>query len=253
LVNWTHGITIDAPAQEVWGWVSQIGERRGGFCSFTFIENQMGNGDVYHNADRIVSAWQNPPPGIVLIQNAMVLKALEPYKWYLGSSTSDMGWTWLWYLEPINENQTRLIVRSHIKPAGAASNPIVGAVLNYGGFVMEQAMLQGIKARAEGNVPPSYNEQVEITVWLLALVMGLVAALLFVKSREWWLPAVAGVTAAIALLFFTFVQPPVGIRIFVDLTLFAMVGGAALVYFGHSGESKPRAETGASKMDPGAV
>jgi hypothetical protein len=253
VVQWTHGITINAPAHEVWGWVSQIGERRGGFYSYTFIENQMGNGNVYQNAARIVPEWQNPPPGTVMIQNAMEVKALEPGKWYLGASTNEMGWTWLWYLEPINENQTRLIVRSHIKPAGAMSNDIVGTVLNLGGFVMEQAMLQGIKMRAEGLVPPSYNELVETAVWLLALGMGLVAGLLFITLREWWLPGSAGVLAVLALIVFTFVQPPVGIRIFVDLTLFAMVGGAALILLGHSEESKPSANAGQGRLQPGTT
>ncbi len=253
LINWTHGITINAPADEVWGWVSQIGEQRGGFYSYTFIENQMGNGDVYHNADHIVPEWQNPAPGTVMIQNAMEVKALEPGKWYLGSSTNDMGWTWLWYLEPINANQTRLIVRSHIKPAGVTSNGVVGAVLNVGGFVMEQAMLQGIQARAEGWIPPVYNEQVEIAVWFIALGMGLLAAYLFLNSREWWLPGIAGVLAVIALLVFTFVQPPVGLRIFVDLTLFALIGGAALVLLEQSDESGSLDQSGESRLHPGGA
>lgn len=250
LVNWTHGITIDAPVQEVWGWVSQIGEQRGGFYSYTFIENRMGNGEVYQNADHIVPQWQNPPPGTEMIHGGMQVKALEPGKWYLGSSTNEMGWTWLWYLEPINDKQTRLIVRSHIKPAGAMSDNGVGMVLNLGGFVMEQAMLQGIKARAEGFIPPTYNEPVEIVVWLLALGMGVAAAILFITRRSAWLPGVTGVMAVIALLVFTFVQPPVGLRIFADIFLFALVGALLLTRFNDQAVTRAQNRSGNFKYKP---
>ena len=39
--DWTHGVTIDAPPEEVWPWIAQIGDERGGFYSYTFIENLM--------------------------------------------------------------------------------------------------------------------------------------------------------------------------------------------------------------------
>ena len=231
LVKWTHGITINAPLSEVWGWVSQIGEGRGGFYSYTFIENQMGNGDVYHNADHIVPEWQNPESGTVMIQGGMALRALEPGKWYLGVSTNEMGWTWLWYLEPMDATHTRLIVRSHIKPAGAMGNDVVGTVLNLGGFVMEQAMLQGIKARAEGVGPPSYSEPVEIALWFLTLGAGLLAAYFFVTTDRWLLPGITGVLAVLMLLVFTFIQPPVGLRIYADMFLFALLGAIMLARF----------------------
>ncbi len=225
LVNWTHAITLNAPSEQVWGWVAQIGERRGAFYSYTFIENQMGNGDVYHNAERIVPEWQNPTPGTVLIQNAMALDSLERGKWYLGSSTNEMGWTWLWFLEPINAQQTRLIVRSHIQPAGDTENPMIGAALNYGGFVMEQGMLQGIQARAEGNVPPSYTEPVEIVLWVATFLAALVAAIFFIWYQKWLLPLAAMLLAIVALFVFTFIQPPIWMRLLTDVTLFAVLAG----------------------------
>ena len=253
LVNWTHAITLNAPSEQVWGWVAQIGERRGAFYSYTFIENQMGNGDVYHNAERIVPEWQNPTPGTVLIQNAMALDSLERGKWYLGSSTNEMGWTWLWFLEPINAQQTRLIVRSHIQPPGEMSNPVVGAVLTFGGFVMEQGMLQGIQARAEGNAPPSYTEPVEIVLWVVTFLAALVAGILFVWFKEWLLPLAAMLLAIVALFAFTFIQPPIWMRLLADVTLFAVLAG---IGFDQS-LRRPRAVSskrpGALKLKPSAL
>jgi hypothetical protein len=53
----TRPITIDAPAEEVWPWLVQIGWGRAGFYSYNWIENLMG-ADL-HNADRIHPEWQN--------------------------------------------------------------------------------------------------------------------------------------------------------------------------------------------------
>jgi hypothetical protein len=227
-VNWTHAITINAPAASVWQWIAQIGERRGGFYSYSFIENQMGNGDVYHNADRIVPEWQNPRPGLAIIGGSLPMKLslVEPGKWMLASSSGEMGWSWVWYLEPINANQTRLLVRMKLQPAGMTSSPGLDTAIGLGAFVMEQGMLQGIQARAEGNVPPAYSEGLEIAVWFFALAAGLIAGIFFVASKEWKLPLAIGVLTIPVLFFFTFWQPPIWSRLGLDLVL-----GAGLVWF----------------------
>ena len=35
LIFWMHATTIDAPPEEVWPWIAQLGDRRGGFYSYT--------------------------------------------------------------------------------------------------------------------------------------------------------------------------------------------------------------------------
>ena len=56
-MNW--GITINAPIEAVWPWVVQIGQGRGGFYSYQFLENIVGC-KVY-NADRILPEHQHLP------------------------------------------------------------------------------------------------------------------------------------------------------------------------------------------------
>ena len=41
-INATHAITIAAPIDEVWPWIAQIGQGRGGFYSYEAIENALG-------------------------------------------------------------------------------------------------------------------------------------------------------------------------------------------------------------------
>jgi len=60
-----------------------------------------------------------------------------------------------------------------------------GAVIDLGGFVMEQKMLRGIKLRAEGRGESSSLQYVEIALWLLVLAEGLTAGVLFIARRVW--------------------------------------------------------------------
>jgi hypothetical protein len=43
VIMWTHGATISAPPEKVWPWIAQIGQSRGGFYSYTFIENMIAH------------------------------------------------------------------------------------------------------------------------------------------------------------------------------------------------------------------
>jgi len=254
-VNWTHAITINAPAERVWQWIAQIGERRAAFYSFTFIENQMGNGDVYHNADRIVPEWQNPTPGTPLIGGGLPLNVsqVEPGKWMVASSGGDLGWSWVWYLEPLNADQTRLQVRMKIQPGGATSNPIIDTVIGLGAFVMEQGMLQGLEARAEGNIPPAYSEALEIALWVLALVGGVIAGVLFVVFKEWLFPLMAGLLAIIAVFAFTFLQPPIAGRLIIDVLLYALLAGIVITLLRErSAQPISHDHTGAMTLKPHA-
>lgn len=227
MVSWTHAITIAAPAQEVWGWIAQIGERRGAFYSYTFIENQMGNGDVYHNADRIVPEWQNPKPGDAIIAGKppMQIRQVEPGKTLVAYLNSDFQWVWGWYLQAIDAEHTRLLVRMKIQVKGL-DNPVVGSIMNFGGFIMEQHMLQGIQARAEGDIPPAYTEPLEVALWVLTLAIGIAAGVFFVMYQKWMVPLAVGVLAMLALLLLSFWQPPIWSRIVIDLVL-----GSSLVWF----------------------
>src|SRR5512139_1493811 len=56
IVFTTMAVTIHAPARDVWPWLAQIGQERGGMYSYELLENiarcQM------RNADRIVPEWE---------------------------------------------------------------------------------------------------------------------------------------------------------------------------------------------------
>lgn len=233
LIKWTHGVTIDAPPDQVWPWLAQLGDARGGFYSFTFIENRigalMGAADyqvVYTNADRAHPEWQNPQPGDVIIQGTLKLRDVQPGRYLLADSLDPQFfyWLWLWQVEPAGAgDQTRLLVRFGIDLPGEDSNPVMTFVMDIGGFVMEQRMLQGIKLRAEGGQEPAWMETAEIVAWFTALLAGLAATLGYLLRPNWRKPLAAAVAAVVALFVLTFVQPALWVRVVVDAVLLAGV------------------------------
>jgi len=40
--DYTHAITIRASAAEIWPWLVQLGQGRGGFYSYEWLENLVG-------------------------------------------------------------------------------------------------------------------------------------------------------------------------------------------------------------------
>src|SRR5512132_3497174 len=52
----TRAITVPAAAEQVWPWIAQLGQGRGGFYSYDALENLIGC--HIHSADQIVPEWQ---------------------------------------------------------------------------------------------------------------------------------------------------------------------------------------------------
>lgn len=225
VVEWTHAINIAAPPKVVWPWIAQIGDTKGGFYSFTFIENMVSGGDLYHNASQIIDKFQNPQPGEEIIGTVLPIKQVKAGE-YLLAATSDfmgLGWTWVWYLQPVGTDNTRLIIRMKIQSPEEMRSPIMTWVLDAGGFVMEKGMLRGIQERAEGRFMPSPIEPLEGFLWVATLIIGLVAAWRFINWPNWRLPLTAGLLAVFGLLIFTFSQPQILLRVVFVIAMFGIV------------------------------
>lgn len=158
--QFTHAITIHAPAAEVWKWLVQIGADRGGFYSYEGLENLAGCN--VHNADRIRPELQNLKPGdeIRLHPKApgMPVAEIEPGVYMLVHSNDHtentdryIHTTWLWYLDKMDTNTTRLIVRGRNDYSPELSNRLLMGplLMEPVSFVMERKMLIEIRNRAE--------------------------------------------------------------------------------------------------------
>ena len=58
----THAITIRAPAGDVWPWLVQLGQNRGGLYSYQWLENLVGC--QMRNTDRIIPELQHLQEGV---------------------------------------------------------------------------------------------------------------------------------------------------------------------------------------------
>jgi hypothetical protein len=237
-VSWDNSLTIQAPVEQVWPWIIQMGDTRAGYYSYAFIEKALmrvmglSAAEVegyYNNADRIHPEWQNPALGQGLIVDMLKIKSFEPNRNMVGGTDpGDFNWNWSWHLQPIDARTTRLHVRSRLQVPEAARSPLVTIAFSAGGFIMEQNMIQGIRQRAEGEGEPAQIEAIEIALWLAALAAGLTCAGIFVFGRGQTSALLAGL-AAVALLFvLTYVQPAIWLRLLIDLALWAVTAWVIL-------------------------
>jgi len=178
-VQVTHAVTIDAPPKHVWKWLVQIGQDRGGFYSYDWLENFF---DLQiHNTDEIKPEWQQLKIGD-WVRSA--------HKGWLGGRFEDKaGWfvvgldpnrslalrdeiekgSWAFVLKPVGENQTRLIIRAR----GDAAASLQRAFFNYAlfepaHFIMERKMLLTLKEKAER----AYRKELESKAPSAALAAG---------------------------------------------------------------------------------
>lgn len=152
--HWTHAIEIDAPPSAVWPWIAQIGCDKAGFYSYQFLENLAGC-DV-QNADHVVERWQDPAVGDTLRLHpdmpGLPIVAVEPDRWLLAQTREGMRASWLFFVEPLDGGRrSRLVSRYRCGTATDLATRVAYATLvEPVGYVMDQRMLRGVKARAEG-------------------------------------------------------------------------------------------------------
>ncbi len=152
----TRAITIAAPASGVWPWIAQIGQGRGGFYTYDWLENLVGC-DI-RSASRIVPEWQHPEAGDPFRLHpdiALTVATVEPGRVLVARGAVDTGggpppydFTWCFAVEEQPDGRTRLIVRErylYVRPGAAALVEPVSIV----SFLMTRKMLEGIKIRAE--------------------------------------------------------------------------------------------------------
>jgi hypothetical protein len=157
----TRATTIDAPIDEVWPWLAQTGQTRGGFYSYTWPENLVGC--RMHNADRIVPEWQGTDAGDKVWLHPRV--AL-PVREVVPGRAIVLGDTWTFVLEPIGEQTTRFLVRGrgHFRQPDlklpALNFVYWRLIFEPAHFIMERKMMLGIKERAERahRAPPVRSE-----------------------------------------------------------------------------------------------
>ena len=163
----THGVTINAPASQIWPWVVQIGQDRAGFYSYTQLENLVGC--EMRNASQIVPEWQQRQVGdmvwmapkhkfngvarmeiaLLELNRAMILvppRDVPQFDRPGGVANSSWGFV----LKPIDERSTRLIMRARGERSPRLHDRVIGYTFwEPAHFIMERKMMLSIKDRVE--------------------------------------------------------------------------------------------------------
>ncbi len=219
-MRWTRAISVAATPEQIWPWLVQWGQGRGGWYSYDWLENLFGF-DI-HTATRIIPEYQNPAVGdpICMAANTCTsfVSVIEPYHWF-GWQASDANgkpvWNFIFGLYPVDGAHTRLVVRESFDREGMP--PVVTSMIEIPDVIMEQKALDTVRRRAEGLSQSSFTTPFEIFVWLAALVMGLIAAVHFITRKTWKISLGIGLACVIVLLGLTFLYPPLWLRGVLDL------------------------------------
>src|SRR5581483_9649054 len=149
----TRAVTVAAPTEAVWPWLVQIGQGRGGFYSYDWLENLAGC-DI-RSADRVHPEWQDPRPG----DTVAVLRGWGPKLAAVESGRALVIENWGTYaVRPLDAHTARLIARAR-QPRGWPAVAYL-LTLEIPHFIMERRMLLGLKERAERAANPSLLDQV---------------------------------------------------------------------------------------------
>jgi len=173
-LGYTRAVSIDAPPGEVFAWLAQIGQGRGGLYSYDALENLVGC-DI-HSADDIIAEYQNlsegdiirsgpdnypcwmvmevdPPHHLVLLGAGTPAEVAVPEVFEEIPARNYAASTWQWQLLPrANGTTTRLVVRQRL--TFSPRQGLIWRIVEPINFAMEHKMLSGLKARAEARTAP---------------------------------------------------------------------------------------------------
>ena len=184
-----------------------------------------------HSATRILPEFQNPQPGDKICMAPKVCMStvfvVGPGKWFGWQVKDDADkpvWSFVFGLIPVDAAHTRLVVRESYDPAAMPAG--VTTLIEIPDVVMEQKMLSTLQLRAEEQAQSPLVARYEIAVWLLALAVGVAAAVLYVGRRARRRPLGVAAAALLVLLGLTFLFPPLWVR----GTLLVVVLAAGLIW-----------------------
>jgi hypothetical protein len=178
----TRAVTIAAPVDQVWPWLVQFGQGRGGLYSYDWAERLVGVDMT--NADRIRPEHQRLavgdlvwvtqegyPAGLVftvaeiVAPRVLVLAFTEDPR--VGVVPTRTGWTWTFTLASVGPDRTRLVLRSRNEPfPNAFARGLTAGVIDPVDFVMSRKTLLGIKERAERLAGRAPSSPAEPLLWL---------------------------------------------------------------------------------------
>jgi len=150
--NSTRAVTVDVTPERIWPWLVQVGWGRAGYYGYDWVDNggKLSAWEVMPEHQHLEIGTKFP----MSPWTAMYCRDFEKPRWMLlrmgnDDGSADIG-SFLYYLEPIDEQRTRLMIR--MRDRYRWFNPPVLAMqlaVDVGDIIFQWKHLLGIKARAE--------------------------------------------------------------------------------------------------------
>lgn len=220
----TRAITIDAPPEDVWPWVVQLGYARAGFYGYDILEG-IASPTGLRSATAILPQFQNPRPGEELLLSAaggLTYHTVQPPNVLIWTGPDEEPWgQFLWLLEPTGDGQTRFI--SRIRWPYHRSQPgkiAMDVFTDFTDHIAVREILVGVKGRVEGNNPTNIEEDAEFFAYLLTSLIFLAGlVVLLVRPLTWqrWLTV-----GALGLIWLVVWYAPGGLWVGLPLTALAL-------------------------------
>jgi len=158
--SWTHAVTLEAPSEQVWPWVAQIGADRAGFYSYQWLENVVGcnlhNAEAIHphmahtTGDQLVLHPKLPPLDVVAVDPGRSLIAFaKPDQRARAEGRPWAAASWAFLVESLGSGRCRVVsrFRSDCSDDLATRLQQGPSQLEPVGFAMDRRMLLGIRER----------------------------------------------------------------------------------------------------------
>lgn len=171
-----HGVTIQAPAERIWPWLTQMGWHLGGWYTPHWVDRLLFP-DNWESLDRLDpnlvrelttgDTIPDGPPGTA----EYVVAHVDPPNLLVLRSTTHIppGWdekydariTWTWCVKlselPGGSTRVHLRVRGHMNPWWFTA--LYVATIIPADFIMAMGMLRGLKQRVEAHEAPVISER----------------------------------------------------------------------------------------------
>jgi hypothetical protein len=147
-----QAVTINAPPEDIWPWLVQLGYQRGGLYSYDWLDRLFGFLDR-PSAKRILPEFQHLAVGDKIPWGhgeALTVAAIDRYRALVLAYTGrGMEWVWQFGLYPIDSSRTRLVTRGIERTPTTVPWRLVMLIMELAAFIMTRRMLLNLKQRAE--------------------------------------------------------------------------------------------------------
>ncbi len=146
--NATRAVTINAPAENIYPWIAQMGVTRAGWYSYDLLDNL-----AKPSAESVLVEYQDVQVGDLIPMSpdgkqGMRVKDLRRNEWMLWwDNIGDT--TWVWEIKSESEAVSRLVTRVRVKYRWFSPVIAFNMLIEFLDIVMMRKCMLGIKRRAE--------------------------------------------------------------------------------------------------------